>query len=143
MRKYSNEATSMNLKIGHLEAAKVLNEHTAAMHPLFIGKQFQNIIFATQILICESLTQPISVKYCYLLLNKDSRLSTINALHPKHEIDIDLNPDLDEIDGLRHCEISHHQYNAKRPHHNHNNAEVWGTPQMEESKQHILCGNSE
>ena len=50
MCKLSNEVTSMNHKIGHLEAAhcKVLHEHTTAMHPLFNGKQFQNIIFAAQ-----------------------------------------------------------------------------------------------
>jgi hypothetical protein len=34
----------------------------------------------------------------------------MNAHHPKHDIDIDLSPDLDEIDGLRHCGALHHHH---------------------------------
>jgi hypothetical protein len=59
------------------------------------------------------LQQPFCSIYCD---NPDSKLNVSNAHHPKHDIDIDLAPDLELIDGLHHAETFHHHHHHPNLH---------------------------
>jgi hypothetical protein len=41
-------------------------------------------------------------------MHQEPKLSISNAHHPKHDVAIDLCPDLNEIDGLHNCKVHHH-----------------------------------